>query len=109
MDILKNSIQLTEKEKQSMEIERLNIEEQMGIMEKSIMKIHTDLKGLMESIINRISEQTTIEKSSTNLAKQTKQTYSNIFDKENEIQGTENEIARIKIDILNTQLANTNL
>jgi hypothetical protein len=58
-----------------MDTERANVEEKMQILEKSIMQLHTRTKDIRDEIINHASQQKTIEKSSANLLKQTKQTY----------------------------------
>jgi len=104
--MLKKSLNSTESESGRMDIERGNMEEQMATIEKNIMKLHTDTKELIEDMMNYASQQTTIEKSSANLIKQTKETYTHIFKKEVEMQNTENEIARVRIDVLNTSSQN---
>lgn len=73
----------------------------MDILEKSIMSLHTKTKEIRDDIINHASQQKTIEKSSANLLKQTKQTYQNISQKEIEIEDLSNEISRVRIDNLN--------
>ena len=101
--MLKNSLQSTESESQRMEIEKNNVDDKMSILEKSIMQLHTKTKAIRDDIINHASQQKTIEKSSNNLMKQTKQTYEGISQKEVEIEDIANEISRVRIDNLNTQ------
>jgi hypothetical protein len=86
-----------------MEIEKNNVDDKMQILEKSIMTLHTKTKAIRDDIMNHASQQTTIEKSSANLLKQTKNTYENISGKEVEIEDISNEISRVRIDNLNTQ------
>jgi chromosome segregation ATPase len=100
--MLKTSLQSTEEESQRMDVEKVNVDEKMQILEKSIMQLHTKTKGIRDDIINHASQQKTIEKSSANLIKQTKVAYEQISKKEVEIEDISNEISRVKIDNLNT-------
>lgn len=99
--MLKNSIQQTEEELKRMGLEKLKVEDNMGVLEKSIMELHTKTKEIRDDILNHASQQKTIEKSSANLLKQTKQTYQGISQKEIEIEDLSNEISRVRIDNLN--------
>ena len=85
-----------------MDLEKANVEDKQNILEKTIMELHTKIKTIRDDIINHASQWKTIEKSSANLLKQTKNTYENISKKEVEIEGYSNEISRVKIDNLNT-------
>jgi hypothetical protein len=67
--MLKTSLQSTEEESQRMDVEKVNVDEKMQILEKSIMQLHTKTKGIRDDIINHASQQKTIEKSSANLIK----------------------------------------
>jgi len=100
--MLKFSLSQTEEEGARMDKERVNVEDKMTILEKSIMQLHTKTKDIRDEIINYASHQKTVEKSSANLLKQTKMTYQKISGKEVEIEGIANEISRVKIDNLNT-------
>ena len=104
--MLKTSLQSTEEESQRMDVEKVNVDEKMQILEKSIMQLHTKTKGIRDDIINHASQQKTIEKSSANLIKQTKVAYEQISQKEVEIEDIANEISRVRIDNLNTQSQN---
>lgn len=73
------------------------------------MKLHTETKELIEDILGFANQQTTIEKASANLVKQTKNIFNNIFEKQVELQNIENEIARVRIDVLNTESQNEDL
>ena len=99
--MLKNSIQQTEEELKRMGLEKSKVEDNMGVLEKSIMELHTKTKEIRDDILNHASQQKTIEKSSANLLKQTKQTYQGISQKEIEIEDLSNEISRVRIDNLN--------
>lgn len=86
-----------------MDLEKTNVEEKKNILEKSIMSLHTKTKQIRDDIINHASQQKTIEKSSANLLKQTKQIYQNIALKEIDIENFSNEISRVRIDNLNCE------
>ena len=99
--MLKASIMQTENESARMDSEKAIVQEKMNVLEKSIMSLHTKTKEIRDDIINHASQQKTIEKSSANLLKQTKQLYGTIAKKEIEIEDQSNEIARVRIDNLN--------
>lgn len=109
MTLLKKSKHSTEEECARMDTERGNIEDQKAVVENNIMKLHTETKELIEDILGFASQQTTIEKSSANLIKQTKNIFNSIFEKQVELQNIENEIARVRIDVLNTESQNEDL
>ena len=67
------------------------------------MKLHAETKRLYDSLIDQKSEHTTIEKTASNLLKQAKNIGDDIEEKEMELENIMNEIARIKIDQLNTK------
>ncbi len=104
--MLKTSLQSTETEGGRMDLEKADVEGKMQVLEKSIMQLHTKTKQIRDDIINHASQQKTIEKSSANLLKQTKNTYEVIGKKEVEIEDIANEISRVRIDNLNTQSQN---
>jgi hypothetical protein len=82
------------------------VEGKLTILEKSIMMLHSKTKGIRDDIINHASQQKTIEKSSANLLKQTKNTYTDISKKEVAVEELNNEISRVRIDNLNTKQQN---
>lgn len=74
----------------------------MNVIETNIMKLHTETKKLFEKLIDQKSEHTTIEKTASNLLKQAHKISYDIEEKEIELENIRNEIARVKIDQLNT-------
>ncbi|EGR29882.1 hypothetical protein IMG5_146550 [Ichthyophthirius multifiliis] len=103
INLLTQSLHQTETETSKAEIDTNSIEEQMDLIETNIMKLHTEIKKLYEDLIHQKSEHTTIEKTATNLNKQANQIAIDIEDKAVELENICNEIARVKIDQLNTQ------
>ena len=67
------------------------------------MKLHAETRRLEEALVDQKSEHTTIEKTAANLVKQGRQIAADISEKEMELENIMNEIARIKIDQLNTK------
>lgn len=104
--MLKQSLRMTEEEKDAMDKVKNEVEEKQNTLEKAIMDLHASTKAIRDDIINHASQQKTIEKSSANLLKQTKQSYENISKKEVAIEGLVNEISRVKIDNLNARAQN---
>lgn len=100
--ILQQSLQTTEESSSVVDRDNTKIQTQMNTIEENIMKIHTNAKNLLESVIHKISEHKTLEKKSANLLKQAQVVGQEIEEKEIEREGVENEIARVNIDILNT-------
>ena len=79
------------------------VEEAMGLVEGSIMKLHSEARRLSEALIDQKSEHTTIEKTASNLLKQAGRMNDEIEEKEIEYENILNEVARIRIDQLNTK------
>lgn len=67
------------------------------------MKLHTETKRLYENLVDQKSEHTTIEKTASNLLKQAMKIGEEIEEKEMELEGLINEVARVRIDQLNTK------
>jgi KaiC/GvpD/RAD55 family RecA-like ATPase len=75
----------------------------MTLIETNIMKLHTETKKLLEDLLNQKSEHTTIEKTASNLLKQAYMIGIEIEEKEGDKESILNEIARVRIDQLNTK------
>lgn len=101
--ILRDSQNATEEESNKLDIELKNIRDQKSVIEKNIMRLHQETKALLEDIMNNLSEQTIIEKRANNLVKKAKKMQMVISEKQAEHQNGKNEIARVKIDVLNTK------
>jgi len=82
--------------------ERRKIEAEMNEVEINIMKLHTESKNLYGEYLHAKSESTTLLKTVVNLDKQSHQIAIDIEDKSIELENVLNEIARVKIDQLNT-------
>jgi coiled-coil domain-containing protein 40 len=100
---LKESLSNTEQNIKLTGQEQKQVEDAMNLVEGNIMKLHTEAKRLYESLVDQKSEHTTIEKTASNLLKQAQKLNEDIEEKEIELENILNEIARIRIDQLNTK------
>lgn len=100
---LKESLNNTEHNIKITGQEQKAVEDAMNQVESNIMKLHAETKNLYEKLIDQKSEHTTIEKTAGNLLKQAHKIGDDIEEKEMELENIMNEIARIKIDQLNTK------
>lgn len=100
---LKESLNNTEQNIKLTSQEQKAVEEAMNQVEANIMKLHAQTRRLEQSLIDQKSEHTTIEKTASNLLKQAHKISDEIEEKDMELEGILNEIARIKIDQLNTK------
>lgn len=100
---LKESLGSTELNIKASGQELKSVEEAMTLVEGNIMKLHTEARKLSEALIDQKSEHTTIEKTASNLMKQAGRMNDEIEEKEIEYENILNEVARIKIDQLNTK------
>jgi len=101
--LLSSSRDATKAESKKLDNEIKNINQQMTVIRKNIHGLHHESKILIEDIMNNISEQSTIYKASENLKKQAKKILHEVTDKDAEAEITENEIARVMIDVKNTE------
>lgn len=108
-NMLKQSLRMTEEEKDSMDKIKNEVEAKQQTLEKAIMELHTSTKAIRDDIISYASQQKTVEKSSANLLKQAKNSYEGISKKEVAIEGLVNEISRVRIDNLNAGHQNEKL
>jgi len=101
--MLQKSLENTDLEMKNLAIAEREVEGKLRILEQSIMMLHQKTKAIRDDIINHASQQKTIEKSSANLLKQTKNQYHDSSKKEVDGEELNNEISRVRIDNLNTK------
>ena len=78
-------------------------------MDKNIFRINQEIQEIELEMLNNISDQTTMEKSSQKTIQHTKKTMKQIKQEEIDIINLNNEIAKIRVDLLNTQAHNLRL
>ena len=101
--ILKQSLASTQEEMKARDNEIKHLQDEIDLIEDNIMKLHTETRKKQEEIIHRVSSHKTVSKTTINLRKQYNKLQNDKEEKEIELAKQENEMARINIDILNTE------
>lgn len=101
--ILIQSLSSTQAEMAMRDREIKSLQEQINQIENNIMKLHTETRKKQDDIISKISAHKTVSKTTVNLRKQTMKLQNDLEEKEIDLAKQENEMARINIDILNTE------
>jgi len=104
--MLKKSLMHTQKEAAKIDSALSTIEQQGQLVDASIQKVANEATRLTEKIFDIVSEQTTLDRSASNTAKLAKKIHEQIGRKEDELAALSNEIARVKVDALNTRAHN---
>ena len=100
--MLKRSLEQTDKESQRLGVEQANIREQIAVCEQNRQTVDRERQELEANIAANQSTQTTVEKAAANLHKAAKKVVVFVHAKELEKSTLENEMARIRVDALNT-------
>ena len=106
---LSNSLEQTEKAVHKAEQEGQNVRSEIQVVDKTIVRLNQDIQDLELQMLNNVSDQTTMEKSSQKTIQHTKKTVKAIKEEEINIINLNNEIAKIRVDLLNTQAHNSRL
>lgn len=101
--ILVESLRSTQAEMSMRDKQIKSLQEQINLIENNIMKLHTETRKKQDEIIGKISTHKTVSKTTINLRKQTNKLQNDLEEKEIDLAKQENEMARINIDILNTE------
>jgi chromosome segregation ATPase len=107
--MLKKSLDQTDAEVAKVTAEQSALETELEVIDKQIHKTMTDTQGMEDQILNNLSDQTTIQKSAQSTARSTEKLREEIREKQNLASQLQNELARIKVDALNTVSHNTGL
>merc|ERR1719281_795527 len=105
-NMLKKSLEHTTAETAKLDTGIQDSESQLEVVEKNIQKVSRETTSLFGKIEDECSEQTTVERSEANSHKSVKKIREEIAGKEIETQNLHNEIARVKVDSLNTKAHN---
>mmetsp|Transcript_148475 Transcript_148475/g.262127 ORF Transcript_148475/g.262127 Transcript_148475/m.262127 type:complete len:881 (-) Transcript_148475:132-2774(-) len=103
---LKRSMDGTMDETQKLNMNIQDSEHQLQVVEKNIQEVSRKTTSLLSQIDDEISEQTTVDRASSNSKKRIKKIREEIAQKEVETQNLHNEIARVTVDSLNTKAHN---
>ena len=102
-DLLQKACDTSEDDLSDLKRKETLIKHDMNLIEGNIMKYHTVIKEKNEEVLRLISNHKTKEKLKKNVLKQIKEIELRNQEKLMEIENFENEISRIRLDILNTQ------
>merc|ERR1719446_321293 len=105
-NVLKRSMDATTEETAKHNMNIADHEHQHQVVEKNVQQVSRDATALLSKIDDEISEQTTVDRASSNSKKRIKKIREEIAGKEIETQNLHNEIARVKVDSLNTKAHN---
>lgn len=104
LDILQKALNSTEEELSIFALKQNKIRNSIVSSEKTLTKLHNEVKKILQDILQKSTD----SKTSSKLQKNTKIKILNISIKDREteqdIEGLENEIARLRLDILNTEI-----
>lgn len=101
--ILKKSSDNTADEISITKKQSKDIQHQTFIITQNIMSLHAEVKELYKTYLNKISDHQTIDKKKKGLYKHALQIKTKIQEQDSELVNLTNEIARVKIDQLNTK------
>jgi chromosome segregation ATPase len=107
--MLKKSLDQTDAEVAKVTAEQAALELEMESVNKQVHKTMTETQEIEDQILSNLSDQTTIQKSAQSTARNTEKLRLEIREKQNVAAQLQNELARIKVDSLNTVSHNTGL
>ncbi|KAK9829105.1 hypothetical protein WJX72_003917 [[Myrmecia] bisecta] len=106
---LQRSLESTEADLNRSRQEAKVLESERLAVDKAYVKISGDIKELEQQILGVLSNQTTSEKSSNKTAKDTQGLRQQVYDREMAAVQLQNELAKLEVDILNTESHNDRL
>uniref|UniRef100_A0A0C3T1B1 Coiled-coil domain-containing protein 39 n=1 Tax=Guillardia theta (strain CCMP2712) TaxID=905079 RepID=A0A0C3T1B1_GUITC len=107
--ILQKSLEQSEGELAQVESEKKVVTEEIAKMDKMIASTSNETQKIEQGILQSIAEQTTLQKAAQSIDKQTQGMQAQMHAKENEAAQVRNELARIRVDALNTMAHNDQL
>ena len=107
--LLKRSLDKTDNELKLVELQKKGISSQVRDFEQNYRTVMSEKQKLEDYIGQNASTQTTVSKAVTNMRKQQKQAISIVREKESNKVVLENEVAKLKVDTLNTKAHNVSL
>merc|ERR1719486_1148648 len=105
-NVLKRSMDQCTEETAKLNMNIADHEHQHQVVEKNVQQVSRDATALLAKIDAEISEQTTVDRASSNSKKRIKRIREEVAQKEVETQNLHNEIARVTVDSLNTKAHN---
>jgi len=105
-NVLKRSLDTITEETTKLHSNIADHDHQHQVVEKNVQQVSRDTTALLTKIDEEVSEQTTVDRASSNSKKRIKKIREEITQKEVETQNLHNEIARVTVDSLNTKAHN---
>ena len=107
--MLQRSMAQTDEEQSKVVLQSHNLQQQINQLDQNLEVVERERQKLEESIAANKSTQMTVSKAANNLAKGAEQVQAKTHEKEIEKSAMQNELARIKVDALNTDAHNMQL
>lgn len=107
--VLKRSLEQSDAELAQVEMDKKQTVEQTAKVEKLLVSTMNETHKMEEGVLQSLAEQTTLQKSAQSTDKITQEMQKQMHGKENELAQVRNELARIKVDALNTLAHNDQL
>uniref|UniRef100_A0A0G4FZX2 Coiled-coil domain-containing protein 40 n=1 Tax=Chromera velia CCMP2878 TaxID=1169474 RepID=A0A0G4FZX2_9ALVE len=105
-DILKKSLDHASREKSRLDTAITSLEQQAASVSLAVQKVARLSTTMVEKIVDLLSQQTTLDRSASNTTKSAKRVFDHIKSQEAQLESLHNEIARVKVDALNTRAHN---
>ncbi|GFR48625.1 hypothetical protein Agub_g10540 [Astrephomene gubernaculifera] len=106
---LAKSLEHTEAEVARVNTEKKALEGEADAVDRAITKVAAESRNIEEEMLAALSDQTTAEKATSKTASDTVDLRKRIRAEELAVVETENELAKLQVDILNTEAHNTRL
>lgn len=107
--VLQRSMNQCDAEQSKVELQCQNLQQQVNHLDQNLTVVMRERQKLEEGIAANASTQTTVSKAQKNLIKTAAQVQGAIHEKEIETSSMQNELARIRVDSLNTDAHNMQL
>eukprot|EP01012_Entosiphon_sulcatum_P006174 TRINITY_DN1288_c0_g1_i1.p2 TRINITY_DN1288_c0_g1~~TRINITY_DN1288_c0_g1_i1.p2 ORF type:complete len:881 (+),score=378.54 TRINITY_DN1288_c0_g1_i1:94-2736(+) len=104
--MMKRSLEHTDAEAKKVDMECKNIENELAGLEKKAQKVTREVRTLEDKVVETLNQQTTLKKGSQSTLQQIEKMKSLTRDKELQVTQMENELARIRVDSLQTSAHN---
>mmetsp|Transcript_125350 Transcript_125350/g.217322 ORF Transcript_125350/g.217322 Transcript_125350/m.217322 type:complete len:902 (-) Transcript_125350:541-3246(-) len=104
--MLKRSMDHTDGESKKVEMETKNIDNEIMGVDKKVQKVVRDVRVLEDKVMETLSNQTTLKKGSQSVLQSIEKLKGSIRNKELVVTQMENELARIRVDTLQTTAHN---
>ena len=104
--LLKQSLDQTDEENKSLDTEIRTLNDQSAGIEKKVQKAAKEIVELENKVMETLNQQTTLKKGSQSALRDIEKLKNTIRDKEMHVTQMENELARIRVDTLQTQSHN---